>query len=377
MGVKLNGTAAPETVFQVDNIAFIGPAQPATDIDFKATSYGIQTACTPIGRVCQLGVNEFGAGTPYDCGSTYPGVSGAAVPFNLTPISPEGKQLTFATVYNPFNVVVNALLDSPDNANISDPEFITPVHGDRTILLWCDVEVLDVHYSMVNQSLSIISTEITDNATALPIVAALVIQLDTISYPLWVAAEVDAVSGDSQIFSRLFANDISRIGVGFGAGIMTNSSSTQESRRISFFVSKLPKAPLFTLTVSLLLYTVLALFFGALNIFRQSSFGMICYYKRDGKIINVNQLEVVQSRLVEPLSVVQEVFGMSKCLRGLTANEMFRDETDGVLAVRFLQRYETGKSIVLELLNPGNGGHQNTIDVDQLENLNSSENYRL
>ena len=66
----VNNLSTINTIYQSsDGIAFLGPAQPLSGVDFQATSSGIRSTCTPISTVCQLGLDEIGAATPYDCGN--------------------------------------------------------------------------------------------------------------------------------------------------------------------------------------------------------------------------------------------------------------------------------------------------------------------
>ena len=147
----------------------------------------------------------------------YPGVSGSAALFNLTVISPTtGTSLRFGTALNPFHASVSIIVDTltisvGDNLTNTGPtpdsEFVSPVHGNFAILLWCEIEVLDIQYQVVGGNASIVQINLSSNITTWPLSGAISLQVSTISDPLWLAAEIDAVSGNSTTFSNLFEND--------------------------------------------------------------------------------------------------------------------------------------------------------------------------
>jgi hypothetical protein len=95
----LNNVSTRNSVVVTNGIALITARSPDA-VDFRATSYGLQSQCTPISVACEFVVNSTdGLSTPYDCGSLYPGVqnNGSSgffeVGMNLTIVSPEGGNI--------------------------------------------------------------------------------------------------------------------------------------------------------------------------------------------------------------------------------------------------------------------------------------------
>jgi hypothetical protein len=343
----VNNASGSNTVRQIDDIAFITPVQLQNDIDFNATSYGIRSQCKAISRVCGFNYTTASPSSPYDCGNLYPGVSNpgstgygfSSIWFNLTIVSPEGMRIALGTGINPYHVFIQATIDTPPRETL-DPEFVPQQQGTHAILLWCEIEVLDVTFSIVSGQPKILETKQSSNMTtyAFSSILGSSAQFPTVAQPLWLAAEMDAISGNSTIFSGLFANDMSRIGVGLGAGVLNKSPTLTEALHTSTLVSRLPKAPLFSLVVSFFLYTLVSIYLVLSTLFTSK-----------GTSVNSNETEIVKNRLADPLGIVQESFGDASLVTQITAAKMFHDDSDGVLRVRQPEEYGSGESMLLEL----------------------------
>ena len=130
----INGVSTVNTVHQTDGVAFLGPANPDANLDFQATTYGMRGSCIPISSVCKLGLGMYGAATPYDYKEKYPGVFGDAAIFNVSLVRPpRGFIYSYGTGLNPFHVSISTTVDTIDGT--PDVEFVSPIHGDHTILL--------------------------------------------------------------------------------------------------------------------------------------------------------------------------------------------------------------------------------------------------
>jgi hypothetical protein len=338
----VNNISSVNTVHQVDGISFLGPSQPLSTLDFRATTPGMRSSCKPISTICQLGLDEIGAGTPYNCSNSYPGVAGEAALFGLK-VYVDGSWRPFGTGLNPIPFAVSITIDTITEEIVPDKEFVAPVHGNYAILLWCEAEVLDVTYEVTANDVSIVLTNRSSNVTTWPLSGALAIQVNSIAQPLWLAAEIDAISGNSTLFSNLFADDLSRITIGIAAGIMTSTPTLEESSRITSLVARLPKAPLFSLIILLFLYTIISIYLAIQTMFRYSGLTL------KGGPVGANEQEIVKTRLTSPFAVIHECFGDSAFAGRISSNQMFRDDTDGVLRVRNPERYGIGQGNVLEL----------------------------
>ena len=338
----LNNISATNAVHvHSDGTAFVKEAHPIEALDFTASTVGMKSTCTPISSACNFGEGKFGASTPYNCRDLYPNVRGdLGGVFNLTIVSPEGDWKPKGTGLNPFHASVSILVDTALAGD--DSEFITPVHGNRAILLWCEFEIRDVVYSVANGDITIAKSSKASNITTYPLSGPLGSQVSSMSQTLWLSAEIDAFSGNSTEFSLLFSKDISRITMGIAAGILVNSPTLTETIRTSVLAARVPKAPMAALVAILLAYFLL-------NI----SFVFICLCligSKDsaGFRITTQELDIIKARLHDPLGVIQECFGNGdRRLPGVTAKQMFEDAADGVLRVRPL-RDMSGKAIVLE-----------------------------
>src|SRR5438105_82299 len=76
------------------------------------------------------------------------------------------------------------------------------------------------------------------------------------SQSLWLEAGMAAMSGNSSAYANQLARQLSRVGIGLGAGVMASASTLSEATHTYSLVSRLPKAPLFTLVCSFLLYAL-------------------------------------------------------------------------------------------------------------------------
>jgi hypothetical protein len=290
-----------------------------------------------------LGINESKTSTPYDCGTLYPGVNGnlGGAPngnVNFTVVNSQGVARDIGTGLNPFYGAAAIVVD--DVFTNQDPEFVILFGANRAILLWCEMEFLDVAYSVVGGEINIMDSNRSSSVASYALSGPIASQTSRISQLLWFSAEMNAVSDNSTLFSSLFSKDLSRITMALNSGIVIKSSTTSESLRTPLLASRIPKAPLFAFIVTLSLYVIL----NAIFILMLAS--ILVFQPKDqfGSRITPRQLDIVKARLHDPLSVVHECFGVGTQSVG---KEMFQDITDGVLRIASLAG-ETGKALVLE-----------------------------
>lgn len=345
----LNNVSSTNAIHvDVNGTAIIVEAQPTDDLDFTAQTFGMRSTCTPISSACHLGLTRTEVSTPYDCGTLYPGVKGdlGAYPegnVNLTVFNPQGGSTNIGTGLNPFHAAVAAVVVNIEFTTL-DPEFVFPFGGNSAILLWCEMEFLDVAYSRVGGEISVVDSNRSSSITSFALSGPIASQASGIPELLWFSAETDAVSYDSKLFSTLFSKDLSRITMALNSGILINSSSTTESLRTTLLVSRIPKAPFLAFIVAALLY----LLFNVILILIVLSLFIFQTKDKFRVPITARQLDIVKARLHDPLGVVQECFGARDHPPGIKAIEMFpEDKTDGRLRIA-VSTDETRKIIVLE-----------------------------
>lgn len=345
----INGVSKLNSILSVNNITFIAPATVKENVTFNATSQGLRSHCIPISQAC-----NFSYGTPnypsaaYNCGTQYPGVltSGRetygfnSVWFNLTIVGSDGRARPLGTGMNPFNVFVEATIDTPARG-IQDPEFVAQNEGTQAILLWCEIEVLDITFSMGVGPPSILQTNQSSNATTFALSSVLGSSADfpAVSQPLWLAAEMAAISSNSTIYASQFASQLSRTAIGLGAGVVSSASTLSEVTQTSALVSRLPKAPLFTLVGSFLLYGLTS-----------TAIAISILFTRKGQLMTSQDVEVVKNRIADPVGIVQEHFGEAALVMETNGKKMFHDDRDGVIRVLAVEERGDEKNMLLELV---------------------------
>src|SRR5579862_6941416 len=255
--LTINNSSVHNAVHVTDEgIAMIVEASPLPSADFSASTFGMQTVCTPISTFCNLGKGESGTITPYDCGSLYPGVSGALgnAQYGFFNLSISDDTARYGTTLNPFNASVGIVVDtatSPDAATSPDDdvEWFTPMEGNSAILLWCEMEFFNIIYTVIGGQTNIAYMSPASALETYPLSGPLAVAdgafgVSSMWQPLWMAAEIDAVAGNSTGFANLLSKDISRIALGMTAGIMIQSPSLSQSLRQNILAARLPIAPL-------------------------------------------------------------------------------------------------------------------------------------
>lgn len=348
----LNNVSKSNFVVYVDNVAFIAPAVVRQNVSFTANSHGLRTNCTPISNAC-----NFSYGTPgssmatYDCKNKYPGVRSdnsfsygfSSIWFNLTLVGSEGVKPALGTGNNPFNIFIEATIDTPARG-LQDPEFVAQAEGTQAILLWCEIEVLDVAFSMGVDVPGILHTNQSSNATtyAISSIFASSPKFPAVSQSLWLAAEMAAMSGNSSAYANQLARQLSIVGIGLGAGAMASASTLSEVTHTYSLVSRLPKAPLFTLVCSFLLYALTC-----------AAIALSILFTRKSHQMTANEIEIVKARLADPLGIVQEHFGDAALIGETNVKQMFYDERDRVLRVRGVWEREANGGKLFELVAGG------------------------
>jgi hypothetical protein len=251
------------------NFGILSDARQASNVDFQASTFAIQTTCKPISQTCGLNP-AFGASTPFKCTPSFSGDATAEDPndnyggsetvnnFNKN-ISSQSKQLnpfnlgTWARVYsNRFNPSVGG-----KEFNLhQDPEIITPVHGGLAWVLGCSSVVCDLTYSWVNGYFDRDWRQ--SNGSISQTLAA--------PFPYGLAcsnlnnlAITSSFTDTADEMAEKWLTGFSQIAMPLAAGIVSPRQNLQEQSRTSMLVSRVPKAPLSTLIGLNLLYALLGI----------------------------------------------------------------------------------------------------------------------
>lgn len=146
-------------------------------------------------------------------------------------------------------------------------------------------------------NVSILQKHMSTNITTWPLSGGLASRKVSIVQPLWLAAEMDAISGNSTEFCKLFARDLS----GNTIGII-----------------------------------VVTACLGGFNRIR----------------VEASEVDLIKTRLRDPFGIVHERFGDVSLAAGLKAQRMFNDSKDGIIQVRRPQEYGLGNSVILQMQQP-------------------------
>ena len=312
-GLKTVNAVSSFNAVQTDNAtAFLTPANSSNSTDFRAHTYGIKSQCLPISSVCNL--STMGGIPPnyvpiWDCDQTFTGLN-LRKPQTYNSTTSEFPNINITTLKTPQNPAPVALTIVVDTVDAHDDEFVPfsrTTSSSTAIMLWCELNVLDVTYEMSAGKASILSVNQTSAMITWSLLsylnAADLWQVQSVTQPLWLAAEMDAISGNSTQFADSFAEDFSRIMIGLAAGIMTNASTLEETSRTMSLVSRLPKAPLYLFIISSFLLTVLSVVLVLLSIQFGSS--------------EIRSLVMaVQARLTDPVALIQETYGNDTIMDG-------------------------------------------------------------
>jgi hypothetical protein len=279
--------AVYSTIIDGDHFAYLGPASVPSDLDYRAASLGVHTQCQQIGKKCNLGATS-GASMPFDCtkalygdlaqpeinGQTGDSVTGSTilrqagiVPYldaGLTKLangSVDGKTYD-KTPANPHYFAVWARLNlEATESQLSDGNVQVGGHGGSMWLLNCSTTAYTMSYKMINGSVHNAVAQVANSSLGTIINAPLYWGQGAL--PLESAAVAAGQNNDTAQIAEAFAQGYSTTAMAMSSGIMTSRTNLEEQLRQLRLVSKVPRAPLYTLvglnTLYAFLGTILAL----------------------------------------------------------------------------------------------------------------------
>jgi hypothetical protein len=278
------------------NFAYLTAAQRNRNLDFTARTYAMSTTCAPASTICNLqqshacyrddgcplGLEQMSLAMTYNCGPVLSGNLNNGTGFSFSNASgsssgassnigffiqlfrkqgfedPIGVASGEEATPNPFYFTVGAAV-STSAALEADPEAIEDDQNDsRAIMFNCTSTIYELRYTSINQSVAA-GTYTKANETLSNNMAWTIFNAQSLT---WNSLESAFLSGaqranTSAAFADFFAGEFSRSMISMIAGITDARSNIAEQLRETRLVTRLPKAPFFTLIVLNLLFAVL------------------------------------------------------------------------------------------------------------------------
>ena len=263
-----------------DHYAYLGPASKPSSLDYSAESLAVHTHCSQIGKQCNLRTNS-GASEPFHCTDAlygdlaqplinvdqFDGVTGlpfrsAGIVFyqdaGLTKLANKSSNTeSFLTrPANPQHLAVWAVLELPaPDEQTAGGDVVVPMHGGTTWLLNCSATAYKVSYNLVNGSIQHTTAEMANGSVGTIVNAGNYwgfgkVALETAEYS---ASQFN----DTNQMADSWAKAYSRAAMALTAGIMTARRDLEEQIRSTKLVSRVPKAPLYTLVALNSIYAIL------------------------------------------------------------------------------------------------------------------------
>ncbi|EXJ58734.1 hypothetical protein A1O7_06164 [Cladophialophora yegresii CBS 114405] len=263
------------------HFAYLGPSIIPSNLDYRAESLAIHTECRQMGKQCNLGVNQSGTSEPFHCtdafygdlaqpiinGDDTDGVTGlafrsAGIVFfrdpGLTQLANKSTETeSFLTrPSNPQHLAAWAKVElGATTLQTADGNVVTPTHGGTSWLLNCSATAYDITYSFVNGSLRHARAEVANGSVGTILAAGNYygfgkVALETAAYS---ASQYNNTAQMADAWARAY----SRTAMALGSGIMTARADLDEQMRSTRLVSRVPKAPLYTLVALNTVYAVL------------------------------------------------------------------------------------------------------------------------
>jgi hypothetical protein len=282
------------------NFAYLSSVQRDPGLDFQASTLAIETKCSMSSRTCDLheeqvcnmpsgcslGPIQLNQAMKYNCSGTLYGdldVSSGS-PFNDTthgsmatgaisnidffiqlfektnftgPIGRAG----YRGAPNPFYFTVGAQVTASDTL-VRDPEIVASnLQFNSAFLMSCSATVYELEYVSSNGSVIRGNYTKAPNSTLTDSLSwALIYQKAILQNSMELELISSAIqSNTSQQLADSFAESFSRTGVSMLVGATQPSTNIAEQRRQTKLVTRLPKAPFFTLIILNLLYAVVGI----------------------------------------------------------------------------------------------------------------------
>ncbi|KAF3928214.1 hypothetical protein AA313_de0206819 [Arthrobotrys entomopaga] len=224
--------------------------------DFTATTYSALTQCKPVARECDVSRANLvsGVSAPFTC-SRYPAFTGdlIAQKFSYTYFTDSSGTNNHtdgsSTSSNPFYFGVNGnTLPAAGNSLPlqNSTEFVSLEFGGLAYLMFCNCTVFDTEYTVVNGSITRFEISPSNSSVATLMVQALVQTVAGV-IKLEESANLAGLSKTEQQFGDTFSLTYSQVLLGLVAGVMSPSPAVKLQQHSDIIVSRVPRAPLYTL----------------------------------------------------------------------------------------------------------------------------------
>lgn len=361
-------------------LAYITAAQRDSSLDFQASTYALGTACKPVTRACNLQRASYCTYTggciadmvtptvTYNCGPSLRGdmLNNTGTPFNSsTGISESPSSTGFflqlfgkdnfidpvgryghndITISNPFYFATGAqlattdvLADDPEAAQVSG-------QGQQSsgFILLCTSTVYELTYNSVNGSV-VNGTYTVTNDTLPSNIRWTLTYVQAYSQNALESAWISGAqqSNTSQELADFFAQRFSETTLSMVVGITEPAFNLAERTREHLLVTRLPKAPFFTLIVLNLLYAALGVLLAALAVASQP-----------------RRTRDVQARL-SIAGLVAALFEARTSSASMTQSKRSASGIEGVFA-EYYQRDRDGARVVVVPAGEGNHAFEKT-----------------
>ena len=246
--------------------------------DYIAPTHSMETKCATIDAPCQLDPGL----ALYNCSSFFSGnltqepttgiirIPGWNTAFYKT--SPTNGSVSELLVYedaNPFYFNVTAQIDAVSNlinpsSSSLPPPLVPTVNGSVAFALSCNSTVYNVNYTLIDSSITALSTRLADPKLAAIVRAPL--QVGYGRYNLYQSA-ILAVLGQADTtesvgvepLNSTMARAFSQVGVALSAGAFNYTTNIVQRARYDVNITAVPKAPVWFLALACGLYALVSL----------------------------------------------------------------------------------------------------------------------
>lgn len=268
MGNTSTLNAVYETIVDGKHMAYLGPASNPRELDYRADALAVHTTCHQIGKQC--GLKTDAASVRFNCtdelygdlaqpsinGARQDGVTGlplrnAGVVFYqdaaLTRLANDSADDTYLTrPANPQHLAAWAKIELPANdEQIEDGNVVVPMHGGTTWVLNCTATAYQITYDFVNGSIRHADAQVANGSVGTILHSAAYYGFGKVS--LETAAYAASQYNSTQAMADDWASAYSVAALALSSGFMAPRANLEEQVRSSKLVSRVPKAPLYTL----------------------------------------------------------------------------------------------------------------------------------
>jgi hypothetical protein len=273
----------------LDEYTYVAPP-PTAELslrDYTASTFGMETQCNAVSTQCNLEVLD-GASTPFFCSDAFQGdvsvMDEEAVYPDCSPNCYPNWYLTYFTNSqmnenetgyglekgggNPFYFGLATLVNKAiDTIPLNSPEIVGPLHGGMAYVLECNSTVYDVEYDSVNGTITRFDISKSNDSVANIFKGALGATTVGTDY-LKQSASVAVFSNSMQELCHKFAMSFSRASLSVGASALQPNDAIVGQERSTKLVTRIPKAPLYTLVLANMLFVALGIALAVLAIAR-------------------------------------------------------------------------------------------------------------